>query len=466
MRKGLLASYISGVTNDTHGESYGTILRYFFPEFITNFLLYSMPFWLDAAFIGSLASTSTYVTLGVTNSFIHLVIKIAEALSVGTVVMSGQFNGMNAYKNVGRTIRDAFWVTMIVGLFFTSVLYFGAYWIYSWYGVSEEIIHLGVPFLRLRALGILFMFMYLAVVGFLRGIKNTRSPMKIFIFGAAVFIFFDYALIFGKFGFPALGLQGSALATLFQYGAMLVVSIGYILFNAKNRKYGIELFSAFKDVSYIKHLLSISWPILLDKTTMAYAYVWLGKMIAPMGTCGIAAFCVVKDMERFAFLPAIALAQVITFMVSNDLGTQNWQGIKNNIKKVVLLASVMVVILLVFFSFQAEYIIHIFDKKGEFTSLAARAFPLLSVLVFFDLLQLILAGALRGAGNVRTVMMVRFLVCICYFVPISYVLSQWQVNNQLVKFVLIYGAFYLGNALMSIAYINRFRGERWKTPSV
>ncbi len=466
MKKGLLESYMAGITDETHGESYGTLLRYFFPEFITNLLLYSMPFWLDAVFIASLSSTSTYVTLGVTNNFIHLFIKIAEALSVGTLVLSGQFNGMSAYKNAGRTIRDAFWVTCIVGFMFASFLYFGAPFIYRWYGVSDDIIHLGVPFLRLRAIGVLCMFVYLALVGFLRGIKNTRTPMKIFIVGTIVFGFFDYILIFGKFGFSPLGLQGSAIATLLQYCTMTIIALGYILFNAKNRKFGIALFSVFKDVSYVKRLILLSWPVFIDKATMALAYIWLGKMIVPMGTCGVAAFCVIKDMERFAFLPAIAFAQVITFLVSNDFGTKNWEGIKSNIKKVIFLASLMVFTILLIVSLNSTLIVSIFDKKGEFTVLAARAFPLLSLLVFFDLVQLILSGALRGACNVRIVMKVRFIICLCYFVPLSYLISHWHIQNQLIKFVLIYGAFYLGNALMSIIYINRFRGERWKTPTV
>ena len=141
MKRSLLTSYVDGITDTEHGESYWTILRYFFPEFITNLLLYSMPFWIDAIFIGSLSSTSTYATLGVTNNFIHLIIKTAEALSIGTVILSGQFNGMGAHKNVGRAVRDSFWVTCIVGLAFAGLLYFGAPAIYSWYGVSEEIIH-------------------------------------------------------------------------------------------------------------------------------------------------------------------------------------------------------------------------------------------------------------------------------------------------------------------------------------
>lgn len=466
MVRSFIKRHWQDIYNNEKGEKYSTLLHYFLPEFITNFLLYAMPFWLDAAFIGSLASVHTYATLGVTNSFLHLIIKVGEALSVGTIVISGQFNGQNSFENVGRTIRDAFWVTTIIGLIFGSTLFFGAHAIYTWYGVSEEIIALGVPFLRLRAVGVLCMFIYLALVGFLRGIKNTRTPMKIFIFGSILFIFFDYALIFGKFGFPTMGLQGSAIATIIQYGSMMVIALGYVLCNKKNRKYSINLFSALKDISYVKHLLSVSWPVMLDKAIMAWAYVWLGKMVATMGTNGIAAACVVKDMERFAFLPALAFAQVITFLVSNDVGIKNWDGVKINIKKILILASGMVSIVLGFFIYKREYIINIFDKKGDFTDLAMQAFPLLSIFIIFDLIQLILSGALRGAGNVRIVMIVRFMTCFCYFVPMSYLLSKVTFNNEAMKLVLLYGSFYLGNALMSIWYIKRFRSEHWKTPTV
>ena len=463
MIKNFMTRFIHDIYNDEKGEKYSTLLRYFVPEFITNFLLYAMPFWLDSVFIGSLASTHTYATLGVTNSFLHLIIKVGEAISVGTVVLSGQFNGQSSFENAGRTLRDAFWLTTILGLTFGSVLFFGAHYIYTWYGVSDEIVALGVPFLRLRAIGVLCMFIYLALVGFLRGIKNSRAPMKIFIFGSLLFVFFDYALIFGTFGFPALGLQGSALATVIQYFSMMIIALGYVLFNKKNLKYGISLFSGLTDISYVKHLLAISWPVVLDKSIMAWAYVWLGKMIATMGTGGIAAFCVVKDMERFAFLPAIAFAQIITFLASNDVGTKNWDGVKINIKKTILLATGMVSTLIAFFIYHRAYIISIFDKKGDFSGIAMQAFPVLSIFIIFDLIQLILSGALRGAGNVRIVMAVRLITCFGYFVPVSYLLSRMPIDNQALKLILLYGSFYLGNALMSIWYIRRFRSEYWKT---
>ncbi|HRN77740.1 MAG TPA: MATE family efflux transporter [Candidatus Dependentiae bacterium] len=465
MKKGIVTSYVSGLS-DTHGESYTRILKYFVPEFVTAFLLYSLPFWLDAYFISSLKSTSTYATLGVTSTLVHLLIKVAEGVSVGTVILSGMFNSRGEYKDVGRSARDAFWLNMLVGAVFASALYLGAYRIYAFYGVPDKMIQLGVPFLRLQAMGLLFMFTSLSFIGFLRGIKNTKVPMAIFITGIFTFVIFDYVLIFGKMGFPALGLEGSAIASVIRYGVMALAAIGYTFLHPHNRKYGIELFSIMRDISYGWRLVVLSLPVILDKSIMALAYVWLSSMLCTLGKEGAAAFSVLKDMERFAILPALAFAQVITLLVSNDYGVQNWDGIKSNTKKILFLSSVMVIGVLLFFGMFYEQLICLFDTKGKFTGLAAQAFPILSVLIFFDLLQLILAGALRASGNANIVMIVRLAVCVGFFGPLSYLFSKMQIADNSWRFILIYGAFYVGNALMSLAYIHRFRGKNWNKQSI
>ena len=466
MKKGILSSYKAGLFDTQHGEGFGRILRYFFPEFISALMLYCLPFWIDAYFVGQLESTTMYATLGATNNLIHFIIKLAESISVGVLIMSGQFNGKHEYYKVGRTVADTFWLTCFVGAMIASFLFFGARPIYVWYGVPNDMITLGIPFLRLRAISVFFTFLYMALVGFLRGVKNTKAPMAIFIVGSVVFLFFDYVLIFGNFGFPRMELQGSAVASMVQYGAMLALAVGYILLNKNYRKYGINLLKTIVDRTYIKRLFQLSWPVMIDKATMAWSYIWLCKMINPMGTCAVASFCVVKDMERFAFLPAMAFAQVITLLVSNDYGMRNWIAIKSNLKKICFLSAIAVLAILVLFSLNPVPIIRFFDKKGEFTALAAYAFPILSVLVFFDLIQLILSGALRGAGNVRVVMYVRLVICLGYFVPLSYMISTVDFQSETLKFILIYGSFYFGNALMSIAYIGRLRGELWKVSSL
>jgi len=462
MKKGLLTSYWAGVTDTENGEKYGRIFRYFLPEFITALVLYSLLYLLDAYWIADLKSTSTYATLGITNTMLHFIVKFAEGISVGTIVLCGRYNGAKRYEDVGKTLVDSFWMTMLSGALISGILYFGAYWIYYLYRVPVDMIALGVPFLRMRAVGIFFMFIYFAFIGFMRGVKNTKTPMKIFICGAVVFLFFDYILIYGKLGFPAMGLQGSAMASVLQFFVMMCLAIGTVFWGAKYQKYRIKLFSVFKSFSKIKDLMRLSWPVMLDKSTVAIAYIWMGAMIAPMGKYALATFAVVKDLERFAILPAAAFAQVVTLLVSNDLGRKNWLGIKTNTKKIVFMGSSMVFSILLVLSLWPQFFVQFFDKKGDFMMLAVGVIPILSVLVFFDLLQLILSGAMRGSSNVKTVMFTRLLVCGGYFMPVSYLISNIEFSSMVLKFALIYGSFYIGSAFMSAIYIKRFRGHAWK----
>jgi len=460
MRKGVWASYFEGIWSHSDGESYRNILRYFFPEFITALVFYSALYLLDARFISVLKSTSRYTVLGLSNNFLHFVVKIAEAMAISVTVLCGRYNGAGLYKKVGEAFVDAFWVTMISGISFSAFLYFGAYHIYYFLGVTPKMIHMGVPFLRIRAIGILFLFIYLSFVSFLRSLKDTKTPMAIFVLGAFLFIGFDYCLIFGKCGFPCLGLLGSAWATLIQYVSMCLFAFIYIFCSDKRRKYSIKFFQPI-NLQYVKKIIHLSWPIILDKASIAASYIWLGKMIAPMGKYSLASYAVIRDMERFAFLPAVAFAQIITFLVSNDIGRKNWRGIASNIKKVVFLASILVFILLFFLSLYPEFFIGLFDQKNTFTAFASKIFPFLSLFVFFDLLQLILSGALRGAGDVRTVMWARLIVCGGLFAPLSYLVSRTSGGDPLMKFILIYVMFYVGNGIMSIIYIKRFRSGEW-----
>lgn len=460
MKKGLLNGYIADITDFTQGESYQKLLGYFSQEFVSAVILYSVLSLIDSYFIGWLKDTSTFATLGVTNTLIHFITKIAEGVSVGVLVLTGQFNGANKFHEVGKVLIDSFWVAAVVGASIALMLYAGAYYVYWIFGVPEDIINIGIPFLRLRAISVFFTFVYFAFLGFLRGIKNTRTPMKIFIVGGLLYIALDYALIFGKFGFPEMGYMGSALASTIQYGVMMVIAFLYLFFKKDTKRYAISLFSVL-DRHYFKELFFLSWPVVLDKATYAAATMWLCKMIAPMGKYIIATFSTIKDMERVAVLPAVAFAQVITFLVSNDMGSQQWGAIKGNIKKTIFLSSIMVIAMLCVFSLYPAFFVRIFDRKGEFTHLVARVFPLLSVLITFDLLQLILSGALRGSANVKFVMATRIIVFICYFMPVSYIISTMALDN-VVKFVSIFSSFYMANVIMSFVYIYWFRGEGWK----
>lgn len=444
------------------GDSTKNIVKYWYPEAISQLIFIILPMLVDSYLVASLKSVTLYGALGTANNFLHLFLKFAEAIPVASVAIIGRHNGAKKYDKCGEDLGNTFWTSVFFGGLQFIVLLLVAPMIYRLLGVPEDMIAMGAPFLRLRSLGIFLIFVSLSLLYFMRGVKNTQTPMIISIIGVCSFVFFEYVLVLGKFGFPGLGLYGAALATIIQYSIVIACSLWYILTCKEYKKYFSTLFIRFFSIQKVGQLLNLSWPIMIDKTVMASCYIVTFKLIAPMGTNAIASFDVIKNLERFALLPAVAFAQIVTFLVSNRLGAQDPEGAKSNVKKVLILASLITSVALVAICIKASYFVSFFDQEGKFSYIAVPALVLVSTLVVFDFIQLILAGALRGAGDVKTVMITRTLTCLFFFAPLAYIVSRIPIESHALRFSLIYGTFYVNTALMGFIFMRRIIGDKWQ----
>lgn len=446
------------------GETYSEILHYWAPELVSAAILYTLPLLLDSIIVAQLGSTSTYGILGVANNFLHMLTKTAESFSVATLTLVGMHNGAKEYNKVGQTFGNAFWAMFIIGFIPFFILSLFPTFLYQFLDVPHDMIARGVQFLQLRALGILLLFIYLSFFGFLKGIKNTKTPMQIYVVGILIFSFLDYALVLGKFGFPQLRLIGSAIATIVQYSVIIVLCIVHILTTPAYRHYFAKPFFSFFDINEIVRIVIWSAPIFIDKLSLAYSYVHLNKMINPMGKYAIASYAVVKDLERFALLPAVAFATVITFLVSNRLGAGDVAGARANIRKILKLGGIMVMTTLGIICINPVYFAQFFDVRNKFSGFVGSVFPIISLLVIFDFIQIILCGALRGAGDVRAVMIIRSVACFLFFIPISSWIASLPVQNEVLKFTLIYGSFYITTGLIGLLCIVRIKTSSWNKP--
>jgi Na+-driven multidrug efflux pump len=293
--------------------------------------------------------------------------------------------------------------------------------------------------------------------------------MMISLVGAMVFIATDWLLIFGNCGCPQLGLLGSSCATVFQYGIMSSLAFIYIFFSGSNNRFNIRLFARLR-FGNIYRLIKLSLPVIIDKAILAVCSIWLARLMISVTTQSYAdslevvkgSFVTIKDIERCAIIPGVAFAQVITFLVSNDYKKGHFSDIKVNIKKILFLASVVVSSLLAFICFFPRLVIEPFDKTGIFTQFAVQAIPFISILVFFDVIQVVLSAALRGAAHVKTVMWIRLVSCCGFFIPVSYGLSLLHIDNPLIHFVVIYASFYGSHAVMCYLYVTYLRSDKWK----
>lgn len=444
------------------GDSIWDIIYYWFPEVINYAILVTLPPIIDSYIVASSQAPVAYGALGMTSNFINILVRLSEGIPVAAIAIIGRYNGSKEYKQCGEAMGDVFWTTFILGLTQFLIIAFLASGIFQWLGVPPQMAAIGAPFLRIKSLGLFLTFILVGFIGFMRAVKNTRVPMVITVIGMLTFIFFDYSLVLGKFGLPQCNLNGSGIASIIQFTIMNIIALSYILLNPDYKKYFQRLFfSAFK-VKRALQLLNLSWPIIIDKGALAWAYVWLSKMIAPMGTYAITTFDVVKNLERFAFIPAAAVAQVITFLVSNRIGAQDLEGANSSIKKALFFTAATVIPSLVILCLNASYFISFFDPTNSFTPFAAKILSAVSLLVIFDFTQVVLAGALRGAGDVRTVMLGRTLSVFLFFAPLAYIISLLPIQSQTLKFTLIYSTYYLNTGMMGLVFLWRMKTHKWQ----
>lgn len=445
------------------GESYSSIIRLWIPELISATLLFTLPILLDSFLIAQLDSRTMYGALGVANNLLHVLTKLAEAISIATIATIGKYNGSQEYEKAGKSLGDAFWTTIIMGMIPAVILFFFSKQIYLLLNVPNNMAIIGSPFLKLRAIGVFLSFIYLSFFGFMRGIKNTRTPMNIYIAGIIAFVVFDYILILGCCGFPQMGLLGSAIATIVQYAIMVILGIIHILYTKEYRKYFPQAFYRFFSKEGSSKIVRLSIPIMIDKVSLAYAYVYLNSQINPLGKNAIASFNLIKDLERLAFLPGIAFATVLTFLVSNAIGAGDVDGARSTIRRVLILTALGVGMVIAFLCIDPGYVMSWFDRRELFSPFAAKVFPFISLLVVFDFAQLIFASALRGAGDVYSVMIIRFLACTAFFYPLSFFISSLSISNEMIRFIATYSAVYITTGVMGFFFYLRLRGKKWYT---
>jgi len=433
-------------------ESFTRLASYGLHELVILLVTIALPPLFDAYLVAGLHSTISYGALGMATNFLHTLVKLSEAIPIAAIAIIGKHNGSQNHLAAGKHFVDTLWAAVFLGLVQFVAIWFGAAAIYSWLGVPPAMALIGAPFLRLRSLSLFFTFILLTVLGFIRALKDTYTPMLITLFGAVIYMGSSAILVSGYGGAARCGIYGPAYASLIQCGVMLIAALWYIVRTPAHRPYLTGLIWHKPQLSALVAIMRSSLPAIIDKGALAFAYVWLSKMLATLGPVSIASFDIIKNLERSAIMPAAAFAQVATMLVSNHLGAQKEERARRTTMRLLLLTSIAVCAALGALIIYAPFLVKWISPSKEVTIFAVPLLRCLSCLVVFDFVQLVLAGALRGAGHATTVMWIRFVACILFFLPISYMLARSSFESTRLQFCLIYGAFYCSTAVMGVAF--------------
>jgi len=314
----------------------------------------------------------------------------------------------------------------------------------------------GTLYMQISLLASPFYAVAMAGGGALKGVGDTRTPMLYTLAGAAFKIILSAGLVFGLWGLPALGVKGAAIGSVFGYGLNAALISWKVSRGFDGMRLGIRSF--LPDFALLWRIVVLAWPVAAERTVMRMGFVFYMRVVAALGTVVLAANQIALRLESVSLTVGFGFTIAATTLVGQAVGRRDLKSANESawatMKISAVVASVMTVVLIL----TRHWTVAMFKPDADVRELAVAclvigAFELPAFAVLFTF-----AGALRGAGDTLSPMIVALIGTFLFRLPLVYLLG---VHFGLGLKGIWYGTLldWIGRALLMYLI---FRTGRWK----
>lgn len=260
-----------------------------------------------------------FAAAGFVSVFYLVVSAIAFGFSKGGQILIARKYGERSYDYVKKYFYAILVFELILGLTVFIVLYFAARPILSMFIQSEMILEKSLLFLDKRILGLVFAYVGLALVSLYIGIKRPSFIFIDTIVLCVINVILGYLFVFGKLGFPEMGIAGAGLASAISEIIAFAVFVVYMIFDKEIRKFELLKFPHI-EFAWIRTINSISFTILLQSLLAIGSWFLFFSFIEKLGERALA----ISNLMRIAYLvlaiPCWGYSTGINTLVSNTIG--------------------------------------------------------------------------------------------------------------------------------------------------
>ncbi|MGB5024897.1 MAG: MATE family efflux transporter, partial [Saprospiraceae bacterium] len=267
-----------------------------------------------------------FAAAGFVSVFYLVVAAIAFGFSKGGQILIARKFGEKNYDFVRKYFYAILIYELLLGVIVFSLLYFAARPILSVFVQSEVILNKSILFLDQRIIGLIFAYVGLALVSLYIGIKRPKFILIDTVILCSLNIVLGYLLVFGKHGFPEMGIAGAGLASAISEIVAFVVFLSYMIFDKELHKFQLWKIPHF-EFSWIKTINSISFTILLQSLLAIGSWFLFFSFIEKLGERQLA----ISNLLRIAYLvlaiPCWGYSTGINTLVSNTIGKKRHQRV-------------------------------------------------------------------------------------------------------------------------------------------
>lgn len=396
--------------------------------------------------------TSELASASFVNNMFNLVIIFATGFSYGLTPVVGRLSGNNQTAAIGSVLKNALVLNGIVALVMMFLMWLLYLNIHNM-GQPEELLPLMRPYYMILLVSLLFVMLFNAFKQFSDGVADTVTPMCILLAGNVLNIVGNLLLIYGKAGFPELGLIGAGLATLFSRIMMLFIFILVFALSRRYAPYRHGFIHSSVNRTDMCELYRIGMPVGIQMGLETASFSLSTIMVGWLGTLALAAHQIMLTVGQLGFMMYYGMAAAVAVRVSNWYGRDDREQVRNTASAgfhmILALAAVVSVVMFFF----RNVIGGLFTDNQEVISMVASLVMPFIIYQFGDGLQCNYSNSLRGISDVK---MVTWYALIAYFIislPAGYIFGfvcDWGLTG-------IWMSFPLGLTAAGLLFYRRFR---------
>ncbi|MDR3121898.1 MAG: MATE family efflux transporter [Clostridiales bacterium] len=436
--------------------AYGSVISIAWASVAEAFLV-SMISMADTLMV-SVVGDEAIAAVGLVTQPRFLVQTLVIALNMSVVSITARRKGERDTIGASACLKQGLVLSLLLSLVFSALVTPFSGQILRFAGAHDDSIGMAKAYFDILIRGIPLCNLSLTISAALRGTGNTKASMAINMTSNVVNLIFNYLLIGGRFGFPALGVPGAAIATVIGWGVGLLLALRFVLhrdgFLSIRSKFGWK-----PERAMLSSMFKVASGSLVEQLCMRAGFLTYGIIIARLGTIVYATHQILANILSLSFSFGEGYGIAASSLVGQNLGAKrpDLSIVYGKIcQRLSLITSTAVFALLTLFG---RNMLRAFSDNPQIIKTGSDILLLMVIIIYGQASQLIFMGALRGAGDTRYTAAVS-LVSITFIRPVVSLLLAYGLGLGLFG---AWIAFVADQYTRLVLTYRRFSSGKWVT---
>ena len=434
--------------------TYVQIIKVAYPIFLMM-LVQNLIQVIDTAFLGHVGEIELGAS-AIGGIYYIAIFTVAFGFSTGAQILIGRRNGENNFNQIGEIFF--FGAAFLLAL---ALLVFGLTYRYSDFILSKslhspDILKAATEFLNWRIGGLFFVSVNVMFRALFVGIVRTKVLTFNAICMALTNIVLDYALIFGNWGFPKMGISGAALASVISEAVSTIFFFIYLLVFIDLKKYGFTGIR-WKNFRMIRNILNVSAALMLQSFLAMSTWLYFFLAIESMGEASLAISNVIRSIYMIFGIQIFAFSSTSSTLVSNSIGAGKSAEVVSLVWKIARLTLSISFVIVIFLFIFPEPVLRIYTSDLELIRMSIPSLHTILLVLLTLSVGNVFFQSVSGTGNTRSALMIESSTLIIYVFWAWFTAIHLKTPLAVCWIAELIYAFLLG--LLSFFY---FRYAKWE----